>query len=341
MTNQGKGQSDDRTILDPLNADELKALREARERLQNRGGAKPPVSAGGPGVHSEDDEGTAPTRAMPAVGLEGGGAKIIADPKPMTPQGARIQSPVQGQPGGVAPKPGQPGAQAQPGQPGFGEHTLMWMAPVKLPEEPKVIPERGAAAAAGMTPTAVPQETKGRKAMTFGIAAVLAIVVVVLGIQLFGGSGPSSVVEIVTTPPKATVKIDGKTTEIPTPMKAMLKPGQHTVEISLPKYKTETITVVVEPGKEADRRQIDLEPISDPGMVTVSINVQPVAANIGLDAQMFTAKKTVKLANIDPKKAHKLIVEAGGYTKIEQEITAGALKDSYNFVLQAEKPKDP
>jgi hypothetical protein len=344
MTNQGKGggqPSDDRTILDPLNADELRALREARERLQNKGR---PAGAGAgavaPAPVSEDD-GTAPTRAMPAINYDSG-AKVIPDPKPMTPQSARIQTGPQAQPKGPAPAPTgaqAQGQQPQQGQPGFGEHTLMWMAPVKLPEEPKVIPERGAAAGAGMIPTAVPQETPTRRILTFAIAGVLGLVLIILVMSLFGNSAAPSVVEIVTTPAKATVKINGKPTEVLTPMKATLKPGTHSVEISLKGYKTETFSLTVEAGKEAERKQIDLEPISNPGMLTVSVNVQPVAANITIDKQAFSAKKTVKVANINPKEAHKLLIEAGGYSRIEQEIPAGQLKDAYNFVLQAEKEK--
>jgi hypothetical protein len=56
---QGKGGSptDDRTILDPLNAEELKALREARERFQ-----KNAKSAIGP--DAGEDLGDAPTRSV-------------------------------------------------------------------------------------------------------------------------------------------------------------------------------------------------------------------------------------------------------------------------------------
>jgi hypothetical protein len=95
---QGKGGSptDDRTILDPLNAEELKALREARERFQ-----KNAKSAIGP--DAGEDLGDAPTRSVgalpafdkpgPALSSLGGNAKLMPDPKPLTPQGARIAAP--------------------------------------------------------------------------------------------------------------------------------------------------------------------------------------------------------------------------------------------------------
>ena len=46
------------------------------------------------------------------------------------------------------------------------------------------------------------------------------------------------------------------------------------------------------------------------------------------------------LDDLDPQKTNKIVVEAGGYAKMETEIPAGQLKDSYNFLLQQE-PKSP
>src|SRR5687767_3745143 len=101
---QGKGgnppATDDRTILDPLNADELRALREARERFQKQAAPRPVV---GPDA-GQQDIGDAPTRAMPAIpsfdnspgvsldSLSSTGPKIIADAKPLAPGSARIPS---------------------------------------------------------------------------------------------------------------------------------------------------------------------------------------------------------------------------------------------------------
>ena len=70
---EGKGKqppADDRTLLDPLGADELKALREAREKLKGSGGNQPQGSAAiltqkiGPDAQGKDEDiGDAPTRA--------------------------------------------------------------------------------------------------------------------------------------------------------------------------------------------------------------------------------------------------------------------------------------
>jgi hypothetical protein len=351
---QGKGgtppATDDRTILDPLNADELRALREARERFQKQ--AAPASHAVGP--DQGDDIGDAPTRAMPAIpsfdktpGVSLNNLstpKIIADAKPMAPGSARIPS-QQIPPANYAPPAPQPhGQQGQPpqaGQPGFGENTLMWMAPVKAPAEaePQIIPERGQAAAAGMTPTAIPQDTKGRRAMTYAIGAVALVVVALAGFFIFSGGGRPGVVELVTVPPKAMVTIDGKSTEVMTPMKASLQPGRHNIEIELDGFRKESFTVDVTDGQQPTRRNIDLHPISKPGLTTVTIEVSPVAANITIDGTTYAAKKTLKIANVDPNAAHKIVVEAGGYAKFENEIPAGQLKESYNFILQAQKPE--
>ncbi len=340
---QGKGGSstDDRTILDPLNAEELKALREARERFQKnaRGG-------GGIGPDTGEDLGDAPTRSVnslptfdkpgPALSSLGGSSKIMPDPKPLTPQGARIAAPaVQGAPppsGGVVQIPGaQPGPGAPPQ--GFGENTLMWMAPVKV-EQAQIIPERGAAAASGMIPTIVPPETKSRKLMRYGIAAVMGVVVALGAAWFFFGSGKPGSIELTTNPPKAEVWIDGKAQSVATPMKATLRPGTHTIQFKLPNYQEETFTVEVEEAAKLPLKHIELTPISNPGMMTVAVEVQPVAANITINGETFNSKKVVKVANLDPNKPNKFVIEAGGYAKIENEVPAGSLKGSYNFILQ-------
>lgn len=352
---QGKGgnapPTDDRTILDPLNADELRALREARERFARANNPGQPAGRG-VGPDAGEDIGDAPTRAMSAlpafdspgnVTLDniGGNSppKIIADPKPLTPQSARIHSanipPANyGPPQVGAQQPGGP----QPGQPGFGENTLMWMAPVKPAEaEPQIIPERGQAAAAGMIPTAVPQDTKGRRLMTMIIGAVAVVIAVLAVVFFMSGGGKGGTIELVTSPPKATVSIDGKVTDVTTPMKASLQPGSHTIEITLDGYRKESFTVDVKEGQKPSRRTIDLHPISKPGLTTVTIEVQPVNANITFDGTVYSSKKTVKIPNVDPAAAHTIKIEAGGYATIDNSIDKGGLKETYNFILQPVK----
>ncbi|MBI2377393.1 MAG: PEGA domain-containing protein [Deltaproteobacteria bacterium] len=335
----GKGDSpDDRTILDPLNADELKALKEARERL--KGAAKAAgvaAPAKKPATKVDEELGSAPTMAMPAVPNLG----VMPQPKPLTPDSARIKAPEQSSEADTLSPQNRPviGQGGGAGKGGFGDNTLMWMAPVEAPAEQSIIPARGAAAAGGMTPTALPKETAGRKAAVFGLAAAL---VIALGavVYTFTGSRAQGTVELVTTPLGAAVKIDGNEISLKTPMKATLPAGKHQVEIALPGFKTETITVDVPEGKEV-REARDMFPISDAGKMTVSIAIAPMAANITVDAQTFGSKRSVMVPNLDPQQKHTISVSAGGYKKIDLEVAPGELKESYNFQLQKEEEPPP
>ena len=343
----------DRTVFDPLSADELKALREARQQLRSPGGdtsARPQV---GPDVG--EDIGDAPTRAMKAIpSIDSGGVtlstldtkphKVMPEPQPMTPQAAR-PAPTPQQPmsvhhqmtvpatGGQSPAPSAAPEEPRVGGPGFGENTLMWMAPVKAPEA-QIIPERGLAAAGGMTPTQIPQDSASRR-LTLILIGVLGLVAVLVGGVFFlGGGGKPGIVELVTDPPGATVKIDGKTAGEKTPLKATLPPGTYTVELALAGFRTETFPLEVKSEAPPDRKDLSLYPISDPDKKTVTITVGPIAANITVGNETFNAKRSVRIATLDPKRAHTVVIEAGGFKKIEQEVKAGQLRDEYNFILE-------
>ncbi|MBI4815933.1 MAG: PEGA domain-containing protein [Deltaproteobacteria bacterium] len=280
--------------------------------------------------------------AMPAVPNLG----VMPQPKPLTPDSARIKATDQSsEPDTIspsAPKPpqgkiGQGGGVA--GKGGFGDNTLMWMAPVEAPAEQSIIPERGAAAAAGMTPTAVPKETPGRRMAVAGLGAALVIAVGALVFQ-FAGARPQGTVELITTPLGATVKIDGKDIALKTPMRATLPAGKHQVEIMLQGYRSETLSVNVLENKEV-REARDLFPISEAGKMTISISLSPIAANVMLDGQALGSKRTFVMANIDPTQRHVLSVSAGGYKKIDLEIPPSELKETYNFQLQKEEEPPP
>lgn len=341
----------DRTVFDPLSADELKALREARQQLRKGGdaAARPPV---GPDVG--EDIGDAPTRAMKAIpSIDSGGVtldtldtkkpKVMPEPQPLSPQAAK-PAPTPQQPMSVrhqvtVPAQGGPPPVTAPpegmtvGSPGFGENTLMWMAPVKAPE-PQVIPERGAAAAAGMTPTQVPQDTASRRMTLAAIGALGVLAVVVAGVFFLGGGGKPGVVELVTDPPGASVRIDGKEANQKTPLKATLPEGTYTVELSLAGHRTETFPLEVKAGHEPDRKDIALFPLSDEGKKTVTVTVGPVSANITIDGVVYPAKRSVRVPNLDPAKAHTVLIEAGGFKKVEQEVKANQLREEYNFILE-------
>lgn len=343
----GKKPTDDRTLLDPLSSDELKALREARQRMQAK-------KEGGPAVAHQivigpdqgEDIGDAPTRAMPALPSFEGNVSIdqigTNPPHPMDPASREVGGPpsepmsVHGQhPSSVPPQPQvQGGPPSQPGQPGvagqtgFGENTLLWMQPPKPPP--------GVAVGGAATPDVLPKTSKKEQAK-FRLKAILAVVVF-LGIGLailFSAMSPKprGVLELHTNPPKAEVLINGKASNEVTPVKLTLPAGQHTIEVRLEGHEPDTFVVSIEGENHEQRKDIDLNPISKPGLMTISVSVQPVSANIVFDDVSHTGR-SFKKANVDPKAPHKITVEAGGYVKISQDIPAGELRREYSFVLQ-------
>jgi len=359
--NGGAAPTDDRTLLDPLDAEELRALREARQKLKAHGSSRPSKNPIGPDA-GQPDIGDAPTRAvmqMPAFDSKTPAPSITAKDDP-TPIETRLPSmPKNGErePATVIAKEGsspkvevklaktEPEAKpvskseksepsskpASSKQPGFGENTLLWMQPVKAREQ-EVIPERGAAAAAGMTPTHI-HDTKARRVAGFVLGALGIVLAVVIGVVLFGGGGEPSVIELVTEPSGATVLINGNPAEIKTPMKARLKPGDYEIEVRLPTHQTERLDVKVLSGAQPDRRTLYLHPISQPGLMTVSVEVEPVAANISIDGKTYPSRKVLRAANIDPVSAHTITVETGGYGRIERNVPAGQLEERYAFRL--------
>jgi hypothetical protein len=358
MTDQGGGKrqpADDRTLLDPLNADELKALREARQKMQAAKGAVQHQVVIGP--DAGEDIGDAPTRAMPALPqFDNPGVTLEKIPTGSMPAVSR--TPGQGTPGrpGVAPQqpmsmaptvtsgphagPQGPAAGPVAGPTGFGENTLMWMSPPKVPTATATNP-----AATGMTGEMKAVKGAGSKRTLVGVAFVAVLAMVIGGLYVAFAKKERATIDLHTNPPKASVKINDTPTKNQTPMKLTLNEGTWDIEVSLDGHKTEKFAINVDATllKEvADkggsvRRDVELEPLSREGMLTVQVNVQPVAANITIDGTVYTAKRLVNVANVDPTQPHKLVIEAGGYLKIEQEIAAGQLKKAYNFILQQDE----
>ena len=342
----GRGkQTDDRTILDPLSTDELRALREARQRMQAKKGRDSAVAHQiviGP--DSGEDLGDAPTRAMPAMpaalpSFDGqvtldqiGSNRDIPDPasgpldfdrvirarpgRPSEPPVARPAAPDQSS---------DPGPSAQ----GFGENTLLWMQPPRAPSG--VGP--GGTVTPDVLPRTNPQEAlRSRlKAISLGVGFAAVAVAVV---WVSWSPKDRGILELHTNPPKASVTINGKRSSEVTPVKLTLPEGEHQIALQLQGHEPFAFTTQVESGDTAVRKDVDLAPISRPGLMTVSVEVQPVAANVTLDGDIYAARRSLKLANLDPRRAHKIIVEAGGYVKIEQNIEPGRLKPIYRFVLE-------
>jgi len=360
---EGKGKqppADDRTLLDPLDADELKALREAREKLKAATGGQASGSAAilsreiGPDVSGEDDIGDAPTRAVmkiPSFDEVRTPPGFMAQPKPMNAENARVPTAASDPDEAAAtllsaPTPDESEkkkaqeelAKLQGGRPstgpgGFGDNTLMWMSPIK-PKEADIIPERGAAAAAGMIPTEIPKDTAGRRVATV-LTGILALgVVVAIYLVFFGAKPQKSAVEFVTNPAGAIVSIDGKAAGVATPMRAEIIVGIRKIEIGLKGYKTESFDLTVVEGAKPTRKSFELHPVSKPGLTTVSVEVGPVAANVTLDETEYPSRKIVRIADIDPKKPHKLTIVSGGFEVVTTEIPAGQLQELYKITLK-------
>ena len=352
-TGQGQGggkkppQTDDRTLLDPLSNDELKALREARQRMQaKKGSAVAHQIVIGP--DSGEDIGDAPTRAMPALPtfesnatLEKIGTRPAQDPASRAPQEpmstAPTVSPAVIRVPGPSPTPG-PGPGPIAGPTGFGENTLLWMQPPKLPTDPGAVGVSGATG--DLIPKASPKEVAVGRLKTAGMVGIVAIIA---GGVIFAatGSGGKGVVEVHTNPPRAQLKVDGDLKSELTPVKLTLREGTHSIEVALDGHQPEAFTVEIKDGAESLKKDIDLTPISKPGLQTVSIEVQPVAAAITVDGVVYGGKRNIKIADIDPNANHKITIEAGGYVKVEQDITAGQLKGSYTFALQQDEDQKP
>ncbi|MCB9645738.1 MAG: PEGA domain-containing protein [Deltaproteobacteria bacterium] len=344
---QGKGggnkqSTDDRTLLDPLSSDELKALREARQRMQAKKGAVAHQIVIGP--DTGEDIGDAPTRAMPALPTFEGNVSIdqigTNPPHPASHGPRHVGGPptepmsVHGRatvPAAHTPQVGPPGAQPTAGNTGFGENTLLWMQPPKPPASAVV----GGAA----TPDVLPKVSKKEAAKSKLKAAVVLIAIVVIGgALLFAALAPKprGVLELHTNPPKAEVLIDGKKSSEVTPVKLTLSAGEHTIEVRLEGHQNEAFVALIEEGEEAHRKEVELTPISKPGLMTVSVQVQPVSASITFDDKVHTGR-SFKMADVDPNKPHKIAVEAGGYVKIAQDVAPGELKADYSFVLQKDE----
>lgn len=372
----GRSPPDDRTLLDPLSSDELEALRQARQRLaaqklanKEGGGGDPPAGEGRRqvvlGPAADESMGHAPTRAMPAlpsfdgkVSLDqiqsGRGASpemrvsgqardpastVQADPESGPPESASVFTgtvPGADDEPTLAPQahpeaPPGPRPRGKAGATGFGENTLMWMAP------PRASPQ--APATSDVLPRATPAEPLLVRLRKFGLGGMVVLVVLGLaGVAFMGGE--SGVIKLHTDPEGATVRIDGKLQAQRTPVKLTMNEGAHTIVLELDGYEPRTLELTADPERE-QTEEVALVPRSEAGMVTLSVNVQPVAATIVVDGQTFEGKRSVKIANLDPSQAHTLEVSAPGYKKIEKKITPANLKASYTFVLQTDPTARP
>lgn len=293
---------------------------------QIRRESDPQVSS--PSSRSAPPRGAAPSEPM---SVYSGTVGPVADPaetgdEPTLAPGYRTPLP-----GGGVPSPA--GEHPTAGPTGFGESTLMWMQP------PKAGPTSGPATVDVLAETAPPPVSATQRLK--GVLAFLAAVILVGGIglaTLYGGD--SGVIELLTEPPGALVSIDGQLQSERTPVKLTMSEGAHTLELSLEGYAPKTVEVIVDPERPK-RENVALDPMSAAGLMTVGVAVQPVSARIAVDGRIFEGKRSIKVANLDPSRAHTIVVEAPGYKRIEKRVAEGELKESYNFVLQTDPDARP
>ncbi len=323
---------DDRTLLDPLSDDELQKLREARQRMQaarkaaaskKSSAIKHQIVIGGEGA---EDKGEPPPSAARRP-LPSFDSNVTLD-QIKVPKTERPPSE------SAAPAaPAAPGDEDAPaptaGQTGFGENTLMWMQPAKVPPggaqpSPPV----------GQDSLFEPPSPAARRAQVIRwAAAALVLVVVVAGLAFGVGGGERGALELHTNPSQATLFIDGELSPQKTPVKLTLNEGGYDLRLEKEGFETQTVRVEVEGGQDA-RKDVDLVPVSRPGLLTVAVRVSPIAATITVNEETHNGVRLLHVPNLDPTKEHRIRVEASGYLKTEQIIQPGELKESYEFVLE-------
>jgi hypothetical protein len=347
--------SDDRTLLDPLSNEELRALREARKRMQEKKAAgkskaiknqivitpetpeaKPdPSPRDKPALPSFEGDVTLdqirvpPNRGDPASRGPTGRASADAPSDPATAPtdapGARTDAPV---PDAAT----APGASKDPraGTTGFGENTLLWMQPVKAP------PASDSTSPSPQDPMfqSTPTARKQRSLQIIGAVVVVAAVVGVLAFLLAGSE--RGVLELSTQPPGARLFVNGELRPEKTPVKLTLPAGMYTLRVEKDGYEAGELNVEVD-GELDAAETIDLRPKSNPGLQTITVDVEPIAATVTVDGQTHRSVRTVHVPNLDPNQEHRIRVEAGGFIKTEQVIRAGELQERYQFVLERDE----
>lgn len=345
----GGGQQpppDDRTLLDPLSNEELRALREARQRMQAKKAAgKSSAIKHQIVITPESTEADRPRRdpsAAPALPSFDGDVTLdqIRVPPRALEQPAPAASPspdAPTQPAGAPPEPRtepttDPAGGSEPpraGATGFGENTLLWMQPVK---------PTGAASTAPTANDAMFQSSPREKTQRILRGAVLAVVaLLVVGLVAFLLSGSErGVLELVTHPPRAKLYVNGTLRDEPTPVKLTLPAGAYTLRVEKEGYEPEEIRIDVSGDLDA-RKTVDLRPQSQPGLQTVTVEVEPIAANVTVDGKEHTGVQTLHVPNLDPNTEHRIRVEAGGFIKTEQVIRPGELQSTYRFTLERDE----
>jgi len=162
-----------------------------------------------------------------------------------------------------------------------------------------------------------------------------AVLVVLVASVVFASSGaPRGTIELTTEPAGALVSIDGRVMETRTPLRATLTAGAHEIELSYEGFEAQRFSVDVAAGQTVDRGTVALMPVSEPGRMTVSIAVEPLAAAVTVDGVVHSHRRVLHLADMDPVEPHTIEVRADGYAPIIRRIGMTGLESAYRFELQ-------
>ncbi|MBX2814037.1 MAG: PEGA domain-containing protein [Myxococcales bacterium] len=352
----GKPSPDDRTLLEPLSADELSALRDARLKAKQLGSGSPRVTLPGVVKNSDEDDaerilddisslretvlpGFNENVSLDKISPSASKTKNGGEPSPNLPSTGKTKLPMQSSllakdvPSNAQPESSPHGgkdslAQVKetPAQ-GFGANTLMWMQP------PKVKSLSSAQAMMEVVSSPSAHDTMWVRARTALVVAALGLMITGFVFTTLTG-GQSGVIELHTEPNGAKVTIDGQVQQERTPVKLTMGEGKHVIELS--KGGFEAMVVYVEVSKDKPGRQdVVLKPQSQLGLTTVAIRVQPVVATLTIDGRPHPSSRLFQLRNIDPTVKHTLTLKAPGYQTINRTIPSGALKEEYSFVMKA------
>lgn len=351
-----KPPPDDRTLLDPLSNEELQALREARKRMQAKkaAGKSKAIKHQIVIAPGDEDETTQPGRAsapaatpperptLPAFEGDVTLDQIRVPPRetrPASPQAASPSTPPStrsDRPSAASEPPARPREPTPPtgdapepraGTTGFGENTLMWMQPVRAPD-----PEQRTAPSP-QDPMFQPSPGSKRQGVLRVVAGLVALALIGGAVAFLLAGGERGVVELSTQPPGAALYVNGDLRAEKTPVKLTLPEGAYTLRVEKDGFEPGELTVDVDGELDLDET-IVLRPQSDPGRMTVTVEVEPIAATVTVDEEAHPGVQKVHVPNLDPDAEHRIRVEAGGFIKTEQVIRPGELQERYQFTLE-------
>jgi len=347
---------DDRTLLDPLSNDELRALREARKRMQAKKAAGKSSAIKHQIVITPEPEDEAAPREKPVLPSFDGDVTLdqirvpppsASDAPPSSPAEAPTVAPAgskAGRPVGSpdAPSAAAPGGPSGPsaggsestsgstepraGSTGFGENTLLWMQPVKEPQAaPATVPS-------AQDPMFRPSPRENSKRWIRALGLAIALAAIVGGVAFMLSGSERGQVDLRTQPLGAELFVDGESYG-KTPAKLSLPPGSYQLRMEKAGFQPREVRIRVD-GDLDEVREVDLVPASRPGLMTTTIRVQPIAARVTVDEEVYPAAQTVHVPNLDPNAAHRIRVEADGFIKTERVVAAGKLEPSYQITLE-------